>query len=141
MLQIPVFECVHISLYLTNLVISDGILKEAGIDVRLGDIGAAIQEVMESYEVVVGTNTYPGTHISFFWSLALIFARFPVKSIENLSGHSIDRYRIHGGKSVPIVKTADQTKMEEGELFAIETFGSTGRGRVVESVSTKCIDR
>ncbi|CAE6360223.1 unnamed protein product [Rhizoctonia solani] len=90
-------------------------VREAGIDVRLGDIGAAIQEVMESYEVVVGTNTYK------------------VKSIENLSGHSIDKYRIHGGKTVPIVKTADQTKMEEGELFAIETFGSTGRGRVIES--------
>jgi len=90
-------------------------VREAGIDVRLGDIGAAIQEVMESYEVTVGTNTYK------------------VKSIENLSGHSIDKYRIHGGKSVPIVKTADQTKMEEGEYFAIETFGSTGRGRVIES--------
>ncbi|KAG8738162.1 Methionine aminopeptidase 2 [Ceratobasidium sp. 414] len=90
-------------------------IREAGIDVRLGDIGAAIQEVMESYEVTVGTKTYQ------------------VKPIENLSGHSIDKYRIHGGKSVPIVKTADQTKMEEGEYFAIETFGSTGRGRVIES--------
>ncbi|KAG9098158.1 Methionine aminopeptidase 2 [Ceratobasidium sp. 370] len=90
-------------------------VREAGIDVRLGDVGAAIQEVMESYEVTVGTNTYR------------------VKSIENLSGHSIDKYRIHGGKSVPIVKTADQTKMEEGEYFAIETFGSTGRGRVIEA--------
>ena len=26
-------------------------IKAAGIDVRLGDVGAAIQEVMESYEV------------------------------------------------------------------------------------------
>ena len=26
-------------------------LKEAGIDVRLGDVGAAIQEVIESYEI------------------------------------------------------------------------------------------
>ena len=34
-----------------------------------------------------------------------------------------------------LVKNEDQTKMEEGEYFAIETFGSTGRGRVVESVS------
>lgn len=25
--------------------------------------------------------------------------------------------------------------MEEGDYFAIETFGSTGRGRIVESVS------
>ena len=59
----------------------------------------------------------------------------PVKSIENLSGHSINKYQIHGGKSVLLVKNDDNTKMEEGEYFAIETFGSTGRGRIVESVS------
>lgn len=59
---------------------------------------------------------------------------FTVKVIENLSGHSINRYQIHGGKSVCLVKNEDQTKMEEGEYFAIETFGSTGRGRVIESV-------
>jgi methionyl aminopeptidase len=37
---------------------------------------------------------------------------------------------------VPIVKLhgsdRDETKMEEGDYFAIETFGSTGRGRVIE---------
>lgn len=57
-----------------------------------------------------------------------------VKPIENLSGHSIAPYQIHAGKSVCLVKNNDQTKMEEGEYFAIETFGSTGRGKVVESV-------
>ena len=49
-----------------------------------------------------------------------------VKSIRNLNGHSIGPYQIHGGKSVPIVKGGEQTKMEEGEFYAIETFGSTG---------------
>ena len=62
----------------------------------------------------------------------LFSGRFPVKPIANLSGHSINRYQIHGGKSVQLVKNNDQTKMEEGEYFAIETFGSTGRGHVVE---------
>jgi methionyl aminopeptidase len=57
-----------------------------------------------------------------------------VKAIENLSGHSIELYKIHGKKSVLLVKNNDQTQMEEGEYYAIETFGSTGRGRVVESV-------
>ncbi len=58
-----------------------------------------------------------------------------VKPIENLSGHLINPYQIHaGGKSVCLVKNDDQTKMEEGEYFAIETFGSTGRGKVIESV-------
>lgn len=87
-------------------------IREAGIDVRVGDIGAAIQETMESYELTLNGKTYP------------------IKPIRNLSGHNINPYQIHGGKSVPIVKTPDQTKMEEGETFAIETFGSTGKGVV-----------
>ena len=88
-------------------------VRESGIDVRLTDIGEAIQEVMESYEIEIDGKT------------------FQVKPCRNLCGHNIVPYRIHGGKSVPIVKNGDQTKMEEGEHFAIETFGSTGRGFVV----------
>lgn len=55
-----------------------------------------------------------------------------VKSIENLSGHSIEPYRIHGGKSVPLVGDRTPDKMVEGEVYAIETFGSTGRGSIRE---------
>lgn len=91
-------------------------IKQAGIDVRLCDIGAAIEEVMESHECEINGKTHG------------------VKSIRNLCGHSIAPYVIHGGKSVPIVKGGEQTKMEEGELFAIETFGSTGRGLVNEDL-------
>ncbi|CAK7568578.1 MAG: Methionine aminopeptidase 2 [Sporothrix epigloea] len=87
-------------------------VREAGIDARLGEIGEAIQETMESYEIELDGTTYP------------------IKSIRNLNGHTIERHSIHGTKSVPIVKTNDQTKMEEGEVFAIETFGSTGNGYV-----------
>lgn len=36
-------------------------IKESGIDVRLCDIGAAIQETMESYEVELDGKTYQGT--------------------------------------------------------------------------------
>ena len=89
-------------------------IKEAGIDARLGEIGGIIQEVMESYEVEINGTTYP------------------VKPIRNLNGHTILPYNIHGTKSVPIVKSNDQTKMEEGDVFAIETFGSTGNGYVHE---------
>lgn len=47
--------------------------------------------------------------------------------MRNLNGHSIDAYQIHAGKSVPIVRGGEQgVRMEEGEFFAIETFGSTG---------------
>jgi methionine aminopeptidase len=66
-----------------------------------------------------------------------IDSQLSVKPIENLSGHSINKYQIHGGKSVLLVKNNDDTKMEEGEYFAIETFGSTGRGRIVENVGVR----
>lgn len=49
---------------------------------------------------------------------------------SNFLGHSIGPYRIHAGKTVPIVKGGEQTKMEENEFYAIETFGSTGKGYV-----------
>lgn len=42
-------------------------LKAAGIDVRLNDIGAAIQEVMESYEVEIDGKTYPGIILCCFF--------------------------------------------------------------------------
>lgn len=53
-----------------------------------------------------------------------------MKSIRNLNGHSIAPYRIHAGKTVPIVRGGEATRMEENEFYAIETFGSTGRGVV-----------
>lgn len=87
-------------------------IREAGIDVRLGELGGLIQEVMESHEVEIGGRM------------------LPVKCIRNLNGHSIAPYHIHAGKTVPIVKTPDTARMEEGEVYAIETFGSTGKGVV-----------
>lgn len=89
----------------------------------MSDIGAAIQEAMESYEVAIGGQS------------------LPVKCIRNLNGHNIIQYSIHGSKSVPIVRGGDQTKMEEGETFAIETFGSTGKGYVRDDVSVSVYRR
>lgn len=40
---------------------------------------------------------------------------------------------------MPIIRDFDDTdKMEENELFAIETFGSTGRGVVRDSTDEPC---
>ena len=46
-----------------------------------------------------------------------------------------NNYHEHiSGKSVPIVKGGETTRMEEGEFYAIETFGTTGRGWVTEDM-------
>lgn len=92
-------------------------IKAAGIDAALGEIGEAIQEVMESYEVELDGKVYPGTScpttgkIAPLTSLVVVVActfATTVKAIHNLNGHSIGVYQIHAGKSVPIVKGSDQ---------------------------------
>ena len=116
--------------------------QEAGIDVRLGELAGLIQETMESYEVEVGGRAIPGTirtSVSLVHDQSLTIDTSPVRPIENFSGHSIKPYRIHGGKSLLLVRNNDPTKMEEGEYFAIETFGSTGRGRAFAYVRRRIL--
>lgn len=92
-------------------------IKEAGIDVKINDVSKAIKETMESYEVELDGKVYP------------------VKPIKNLFGHSIGQYRIHSGKFIPSVPMPGyNVRMEENEFYAIETFGSTGKGSVEEDM-------
>jgi len=93
-------------------------IKTAGIDVRFGEVSESIQEVIESFEMEINGKMVP------------------IKAIKNLNGHTMEPYRIHAGKSLPIVKGAEcqDEKMEEGEFYAIETFASTGRGYVYEDL-------
>ncbi len=48
--------------------------------------------------------------------------RYGFRPIRNLTGHSIERYSIHSGKSVPNVPQMNGEKILEGEVFAIEPF-------------------
>ena len=71
---------------------------------------------MESYEVTLNGKT------------------IPVKAVRNITGHDILRYKIHGGKQIPFIATRSTQRMEEGEVFAIETFGTTGKAYLRDGV-------
>ena len=63
-------------------------IRTAGIDVRLCDVGEAVEEVMESYEVELDGQVFP--------------VKCAAQSQRPLHGPLPD----HAGKSVPIVKGA-----------------------------------
>jgi methionyl aminopeptidase len=44
------------------------------------------------------------------------------KPISNLTGHSVGRYLIHAGTSIPNVSQISLTKVHAGDIFAIEPF-------------------
>ncbi len=55
------------------------------------------------------------------------------KPISNLTGHLLEQYNLHAGKTIPNVKTRIGFTLKEGEAYAIEPFATTGAGIVEDS--------
>lgn len=64
-------------------------------------------------------------------------ARFGFKTIENLTGHTLDRYVVHAGKSIPNLYMRGMQSLKKGDVFAIEPFLTLGSaaGYVVDAPS------
>lgn len=91
-------------------------IKVAGADVNIYELGNKIEEIICSYEI-----DYDGRNVLS-----------PLQPVRNLCGHMVNKYKIHDGKSIPNHKgaTASVGRMKEGEVYACETFASSGKGWV-----------
>ena len=79
-------------------------IKAFKIGVEFGEIGRIIEDKIASLDLV---------------------------SIKNLSGHSIEKWKVHAGLIVPNYNNKDQHKITEG-IYAIEPFATTGDPRVID---------
>ncbi|MEM2140129.1 type II methionyl aminopeptidase [Nitrososphaera sp.] len=58
-----------------------------------------------------------------------IISRMGYRPIQNLSGHSLQQYTIHAGKSIPNIWTLGSSfTLQAGEAYAIEPFATTRDG-------------
>ena len=80
-------------------------IKAVRPGVTTGELGAAIQKEIE------GRGYRP---------------------ISNLTGHGLDRYILHRSPTIPNIGINGGVILEEGMVFAIEPFASTGSGHVGE---------
>jgi methionyl aminopeptidase len=60
---------------------------------------------------------------------------FGLNSVRNLTGHSLDRFDVHAGLTVPNIKNDDRYQLREDEVIAIEPFCTAGNGYVKDSGS------
>jgi len=62
-------------------------------------------------------------------------SRFGFKTIENLTGHTLERYVVHAGKSIPNIFVQNMPVLKDEDVFAIEPFLTPGSaaGYVVDS--------
>ena len=85
-------------------------IKESGIDVRLCDIGEAIEEVMESHVVEINGKEYE------------------VKCCRNLNGHSIAPTRFTRGRACPSSEEATPREWRRGSFTPSRPSGPRARG-------------
>lgn len=55
---------------------------------------------------------------------------FKYNPIKELGGHQTERWIVHGKKALPELGNQKGDVMEEGDIFAVEIFASTGQGSV-----------
>lgn len=83
-------------------------VKVAKVDTKANDIGAAVENTI---------------------------VKQGFKPIQNLSGHSLERYTIHAGRSIPNIRTIGPSfRLSSNQAYAVEPFVTTkdGQGIVYE---------
>lgn len=62
-------------------------------------------------------------------------SRLGFKTIENLTGHTLERYVVHAGKSIPNIAMTNTQSLKRNDVFAIEPFVTVrdAAGYVVDS--------
>ncbi|RLG46310.1 MAG: type II methionyl aminopeptidase, partial [Thermoproteota archaeon] len=110
---------------------AEGLIVDAARTVDLGgDLSRLVEasrEALEAARLALG----PGVRVRDVSSAIYEAIRSRgFKPIANLSGHKIERYRLHAGVDVPSVPhVLGMYRFSPGDVFAIEPFVTTARGR------------
>lgn len=59
--------------------------------------------------------------------------KYGYRPVRDLSGHILGQYDLHGAKNIPNIKIPFGKEILEGEVYAVETFATTGQGYAHET--------
>ena len=64
-----------------------------------------------------------------------VIGSYGFSPIKNLSGHSVGKYMIHAGLTIPNFDNGNKTKLKKGDVIAVEPFATDGVGKVIDGKS------
>ena len=125
---------------------SDYVKIDIGVHVNgyIGDVAATIRlagkdDLIKCSEKMLDNAIKiirPGTTIGEIGEKIENTAKdFGFNPIRNLTGHTLGRYDIHAGLTIPNIKTDSKYQLRENEVIAIEPFCTAGNGFVKDSGS------
>jgi methionyl aminopeptidase len=110
----------------------DGYIADTATTVDLGNNGLLLEASREALEAAIQAIK-PGVTVGTIGAIVenKIACR-GYRPIANLAGHGLDRYIHHGSPTIPNIGLNGGVIIEEGMVFAIEPFATTGSGHVGE---------
>jgi len=114
----------------------DGHLADTAMTVEIGnsnqhkDMIKAAQNALNAAIKIAkpGTKLWELGEAQFSEAEAMGFT-----TVKNLSGHTLGKYEVHSGVSIPTFNNKDKTELQEGWQVAIEPFITNGQGMIKES--------
>ncbi len=102
----------------------------ATVEVGTKNYSALIEGAKDALRICIEMAA-PGTTVSALGgAVSRTIRAAGFKPVENLTGHSMEKFNLHAGLSIPSIETKDRSVLAEGMVVAIEPFSTTGAGRV-----------
>lgn len=108
----------------------DGYIADTAFTVATGEKQELVQTVELALEASIGAIK-PGIDLGEIGKIVEEIATAAgFKPIRNLTGHSLTRWNLHAGLTVPNVKEETGQKLKAGDVLALEPFVTDGAGYV-----------
>jgi methionyl aminopeptidase len=110
----------------------DGYIADTATTVDLGNNSLLVQASEEALEAAIRSIRPGVTAGALGTAIQDEIESRGYRPIANLTGHGLDRYVLHRSPTIPNIRNMSGPVLEEGMVFAIEPFATTGSGRVGE---------
>ncbi|MGC8710225.1 MAG: type II methionyl aminopeptidase [Candidatus Micrarchaeia archaeon] len=109
----------------------DEYLGDSAITVDLSnEHGALVECSREAVEEAISIVRAGRSMSEIGKAVEAIIRKYKFNPVKNLGGHGITRNELHANIFIPSFDNGDPTKLEEGEVIAIEVFVTPGEGFV-----------
>jgi methionyl aminopeptidase len=110
----------------------DGYIADTAVTVDLGDHSLLVKASQRALEAAIALVRPGVTTGELGGAIQQEIESRGFRPVVNLTGHGLARYAIHTPPNIPNLSIQGGAVLEEGMVFAIEPFASTGSGMVSE---------
>jgi methionyl aminopeptidase len=110
----------------------DGYIADTATTIDLGNNGHLVQASDDALQAAIREVKPGATAGALGAAVQQAIESRGYRPIANLTGHGLDRFVLHRSPTIPNIGSPGGTVLEEGMVFAIEPFATTGSGHVGE---------